>query len=403
MDLLSSLLVDDLSQVVKKGIRGWLNERGVLLAELLMNAEVIQAVGERNKQNAERDCVRWGGQDGSVLLMEQRVPLRKPRVRTKAGGGSSEVELETYNALNDKEFLNEQAAAKLLSGLSTRRFEKTLEKALHGRGIGRQTVSQRGIEEMTKQLVEFQNRSLDGVDILAVFMDGIGLGDMVYVAAVGIDGEGKRHVLGFEAGSTECSGVCRRLLSSLIERGVLREEGGILFVVDGGKGLRKAIREVFGKRAEVQRCTIHKKRNVEEKLPDSLKKEFREKFNAAYSKKTHRDAVKAFAELRDWLILKRRTGAANSLLEGQQEILTLHRLGISGKLQRSLCTSNCIESVFSAARYYTRNVKRWQKEEQMERWLAAGLLEAEKKLRRVPGYTQLTKLKEALGRVKKAQ
>ena len=401
MDVLSSLLVDDLSQIVQQGIRGWLNERGVLLAQLLMNAEVIQKVGERHKHNTERDCVRWGGQDGSVLLLEQRVPLSKPRVRTRGGG--SEVELGTYKALNDKEFLNEQAAAKLLSGLSTRRFEKTLEKTLRGRGIGRQTVSQRGIEEMTKQLEEFQHRSLAGVDILAVFIDGIGLGDMVYVAAVGIDSDGNRHVLGFEAGSTERSGVCRQLLSNLIERGILSEDGGILFVVDGGKGLRKAIHEVFGKRARVQRCTIHKKRNVEQKLPDFLQKEFREKFNAAYSKQTYKDAEKAFVGLRDWLVLKRRTGAANSLLEGQQEILTLHRLGISGTLQRSLCTTNCIESVFSAARYYTRNVKRWQKEEQMERWLAAGLLEAEKRLRRLPGYTQLKKLKEALGRVKKAQ
>jgi transposase-like protein len=390
MDVLSSLLVDDLSQIVQQGVRGWLNERGVLLAQLLMNAEVIQTVGERHKHNTERDCVRWGGQDGSVLLLEQRVPLSKPRVRTRGGG--SEVELGTYKALNDKEFLNEQAAAKLLSGLSTRRFEKTL-----------QTVSQRGIEEMTKQLEEFQHRSLAGVDILAVFIDGIGLGDMVYVAAVGIDSDGNRHVLGFEAGSTERSGVCRQLLSNLIERGILSEDGGIFFVVDGGKGLRKAIHEVFGKRARVQRCTIHKKRNVEQKLPDFLQKEFREKFNAAYSKQTYKDAEKAFVGLRDWLVLKRRTGAANSLLEGQQEILTLHRLGISGTLQRSLCTTNCIESVFSAARYYTRNVKRWQKEEQMERWLAAGLLEAEKRLRRLPGYTQLKKLKEALGRVKKAQ
>lgn len=401
MDLLSKLLVDDLTQIVSQGVRGWLHERGVLLVQLLMNAEVIQTVGERNKHNTDRDCVRWAYQAGSVLLLEQRVPVQKPRVRTK--GGHSEVELQTYKAMNEKEFLNEQAAAKLLSGLSTRRFEKTLEKTLHARGIGRQTISQRGIEEMTKQLEEFQHRSLAGVDILAVFMDGIGLGDMVYVAAIGIDAEGKRHVLGFEAGSTERSGVCRQLLSNLIERGILSEDGGILFVVDGGKGLRKAIHEVFGKRARVQRCTIHKKRNVEEKLPDFLQKEFREKFNAAYSKKTYKEAERGFVELRDWLILNRRSAAASSLLEGQQEILTLHRLEIGGTLRRSLCTTNCIESVFSAARYYTRNVKRWRQEEQMERWMAAGLLEAEKKLRRLPGYTQLKKLKEVLGRAKKAQ
>ena len=401
IDELSKVLVGDLTEIISHGVRGWLNERGVMLAQLLMNAEVTQIVGERGKHNPDRECVRWTGQPGSVLLLEQRVPLKKPRVRTK--GGASEVELETYEALNDKEFLNEQASAKLLSGLSTRRFEKTLEKHLRGRGIGRQTISQRGIDEMTKQLEEFENRSLEGLDIPVVFMDGIGLGEMIYVAAVGIDSSGKRHVLGFAPGSTECSGVCRQLLSKLIDRGILSEEGGILFIVDGGKGLRKAIREVFGKRACVQRCTIHKKRNVEKNLPLGMHQEFRHKFNAAYSKKTHKEAEKAFAELRDWLILDRRSAAASSLLEGLPEILTLHRLGITGILRKSLCTTNCIESLFSAARYYTRNVKRWRNEEQMERWLAAGLLEAEKKLRRLPGYTQLKTLAEALGRGKKSQ
>lgn len=394
VDLLSKLLVDDLPGIVANGVQGWLKDRGLLLAKLLLNAEVIKLVGERGKHNPERDTVRWGEQDGSVFLMEQRTPIGKPRVRTK--GGAVEVALQTYEALNDKQFLNEQAAAKLLSGLSVRRFEKTIDKMLNGRGIGRQTISERGIVEMSKQLEEFETRSLAGHEIVAVFMDGIHLAEDVYVAAVGISAEGTRHVLGFECGSTEQAGVCRSLLSRLIDRGVLNEAGGILFVVDGGKGLRKAIREVFGKRAHVQRCVLHKRRNVEDKLPQGMQEEFRHKFNAAYNKKTYEEAQTAFVELRDWLISKRRPGAANSLLEGQLEILTLHRLGISGILKKSLCTTNCIESVFSAARYYLRNVKRWQGEDQMNRWIASGLLEAERNLRRVPGYTQIKKLINAL-------
>jgi len=393
-DTLSKILVRDLTEIVAKGVRGWLNEHLLMLAELLLNAEVLEKAGDRYARNPDKDCSRWGTQEGSVMLMEQRVPIDKPRVRTK--GGSSEVELEMYEHLNDKEFLNEQAAAKMLSGTSTRRFEKTLDKMLRGRGVGRQTISERAIAEMSKKLDEFRTRSLSHVDIAVVFMDGIHLGDTVYVAAVGIDTTGKRHVLDFEPGSTETSTVCRALLRNLLEREILKEESSYLFVVDGGSGIKKAIKEVFGKRAKVQRCTVHKKRNVKDKLPKKEQEEFLQKFNAAYNKQSHKEAEAAFIQLQKELILKRRTAAANSLTEGLNEILTLHRLGINGALRKSLNSTNCIESVFSAARYYSRNVKRWRKEEQMERWMAAGLLEAETRLRRVPGYTNMKKLIKAL-------
>jgi len=393
-DKITELLGLDSRAVVKVGVEEYLKELLLLAAELLVNTEVEERAGRRNERNGDRVCSRWGKQDGSVMLMEQRVPMKKPRLRT--GRNGTEVELETYKQLNGKELLNKAAGEKLLSGLSTRRFEKTVEEFVDSRGIGRQTISRRGIGEMSKRLEEFQKRSLAGLDILVVFVDGVHLSETVYVTAVGVDKDGNKHVLGFEPGSTESSGVCRSLMSNLMEREILKEDEGLLFVVDGGKGLKKAIREVFGKGAQVQRCTIHKKRNVEEKLPKKEQKEFREKFNAAYNKKTYKEAEKAFTELRAELLLRHRGAAANSLTEGLTEILTLHKLGIDGTLRRSLSTTNSIESIFSAARYYTRNVKRWQKEEQMERWLASGLLEAEKNLRKIPGYTTLKTLKAAL-------
>ena len=254
---------------------------------------------------------------------------------------------------------------------------------------------------MAKQLAEFQTRSFKGTEFVTIFMDGIGLGERICVAAVGMDKNGKKHVLGFEQGSTENSGTCRKVLSNLIDRGILEADGGYLFVIDGGKGLLKAIKEVFGNRAEVQRCTEHKKRNVEDQLPKQLHKWFRQKFAAAFSKRSHKEAENAFVKLRRELEKAGYSKAAQSLLEGSTQILTLHKLGITGALRRSLCTTNSIESLFSAGRYYMRNVKRWRNEEQRDRWLATGLLEAERNLRSVPGYTQIQKLREALTRTTK--
>lgn len=396
LEYLSKFLVDDLADILRTGVREWLFERSNWLAEILLAAEVEEVVGGRNEQNPERDCVRWGRQKGSVLIGEQRIPIRKPRVRTKGGG--SEIELETYKALNEKDFLNEQAAAKLLSGVSTRRFVETLENGLNAKGVSRQVISERAAAAMGKRLEYFETRTLEGIELLAVFIDGIHMGDDVYVAAMGMDTSGQKHILGFEPGCTEGSVTCRALIRSLIERGFLKAEENYLFVVDGGKALKKAIKSIFGKRAQVQRCIVHKKRNVTAKLPKKMHDWFLGKFNAAYSKTTHKEAERAFDQLRRDLLVQRRQGAANSLLEGLQDLLTLHRLGINGRLRKSLYSTNSIESIFSAARYYTRNVKRWQGEEQSSAWLAAGLLEAEDSLRRVPGYTQINKLKQVLGR-----
>jgi putative transposase len=397
-EILTQLLDLDSGAIVRGSVHEYLHELLQFTAELVLNNEVIELVGERYRHNAERDCQRWGSQKGSILLLGQRVPVEKPRVVTTGG---SEVELKTYKALKSPEMMNEAAARRLVTGVSTRRYPKTVEKLLRGRGIGRQTISRRGAEEMARQLAEFQTRSFEGTEFVTIFMDGIGLGERICVAAVGMDKNGKKHVLGFEQGSTENAGTCRRLLSGLIDRGILEADGGYLFVIDGGKGLLKAINEVFGNRVEVQRCTEHKKRNVEDQLPKHMHKEFRQKFAAAFSKKTLMEAESAFVKLRRELEKAGYKKAAASLLEGSTQILTLHKLGITGALRRSLCTTNAIESLFSAGRYYTRNVKRWRNEEQMDRWLAAGLMEAERNLRSVPGYTQIGRLKEALKKTPK--
>lgn len=391
LDKLTELLDIDLGKVLESGLRETMHDYLKLFAQLLLNQETIELVGQRSERNPNRTAQRWGSQPGVAALLEQKVTIDKPRVRT-AGKNGSEIQLKTYEALTDSSFLNEQAGVKLLCGLSTRNVPKALESILDGRGISRQSISNRGIEEMTKQLNFFKSRSFGKTDFVAIFIDGVGLADRLFVTAVGVDKTGAKHVLGFEQGSTENSGICRSLLSNLIERGVLNAEGGHLFAIDGGKGLHKAIKDVFGQTVEIQRCTQHKKRNVLDKLPKQMHKTFTQKFAAAYSKKTYKGALAAFEKLRRELEMAGCNSAAVSLVEGNLELLTLHRLKIDGVLRKSLCTTNIIESLFSNARYQTRNVKRWRKEEQMERWLAASLLKAEKALRRVPGYTQMPKL-----------
>lgn len=394
-DTLTQLLNFDRKSMVKEGLQQSVVNMLALFAELLINDEVLELAGPRHSRSKERTVSRWGSQAGSIKLLEQSVPIDKPRLRA-GGRAGSDIELSSYKELNDSEFLNEKAAATLLAGLSTRNTKKALTEVLNGRGTGRQTISARGLSEMTRQLELFKSRRLDNTDIVTVFIDGVGLADRLFVTALGLDKTGKKIVLDFEHGSTENSGICRKLLSNLIDRGILHETGGVLFIIDGGKGIRKAIKDVFGTTVEVQRCTEHKRRNVKDELPKEAQKNFSQKYSAAINKPTWKTAQNALARLKAELELKGHKSAATSLLEGGSELLTIHRLGVTGALRRSLLSTNCIESMFSTARYLTRNVKRWQKEEQMERWLAASLLLAEKNMRRLPGYTQMPKLVSAL-------
>ena len=394
-DTLTKQLDFDRKAMVEAGLHDSLHNMLALIAELFINDEVLEVAGDRYARCNNRTVSRWGTQPGSIKLLEQSVAINKPRLRA-GGKDGAEIEIAAYKQLNEPDFLNEKAAAKLLSGLSTRNTEKAITELFNGRGTGRQTISTRGIREMTRQLEHFKARRLDNTDIAVVFIDGVGLADRLFVTALGLDRSGKKIVLDFEQGSTENSGICRKLLSNLIDRGILHETGGVLFVIDGGKGIRKAIREVFGNSVAVQRCTEHKRRNVKEKLPKHAQSNFSQKFSAAINKKTCKAAQNALARLKSDLELKGYKSAAVSLLEGGSELVTIHRLQVNGALRRSLLSTNCIESMFSTARYLTRNVKRWSKEEQMERWLAASLLQAEKTMRRLPGYTQMPKLIVAL-------
>lgn len=392
LEALSNQLQIDLKTIVEKGVGAALQEFALLFIDLLIETEVQEKSGKRYQHDEEREVTRWGKQKGAVYAMGQKLPILRQRLRSKAG----EVELESYKALNDKTLLNEENIANMMAGVSTRKLSTTVETLVRERGVGRMSVSRRGVAVMSQQLDYFKTRTLADKDIVVIFIDGINVGERLHVAAVGVDRCGKKHLLGFHQGATENSGVCKALIADLVQRG-LKEEGEYLFVVDGGKGLAKAIKEFFGARTLIQRCLVHKIRNLHDYLPKSLHTEWTHRMHGAFNQNTYKAAEKAFDLMRRELLLIS-PSAANSLIDGLQELLTLHRLGIKGVLRKSLCTTNSIESIFASARYYTRNVKRWRTEEQMERWLATGLLEAEKKLKKIPGYTQLPALRRAIAK-----
>jgi transposase-like protein len=391
-DHVSELLDIDVREFIRTGVNEYLSRALQFFAEMLMASEVQEKAGKRYARDTDKTCARWGSQDSSAFVLGQRMPIDKPRLRT--ADGKAEIPLETAEALTDPKTLDENAGKRLLIGVSTRRYVDTVDGLIQERGIGRQSISRKGAEYMAKKLEEFQARSLKQLDLVCIFVDGIHIDGTVHVVALGVDVQGKKHVLGMMPGETEDHIICCDLLANLIERG-LTEVGGLLFVIDGGKGLRKAIRKFYGKRVAVQRCIIHKIRNLESHTPKHMHQELRHKFQAAFAMESLVDAETAFDQLRRELSIIR-PSAEKSLLEGLAEVLTLHRLSVTGALRKSLCTTNSIESIFSTARFYSRNVKRWRGEKQAQRWLAAGLLEAETKLKPVNGYTRLKDLQKNL-------
>jgi putative transposase len=321
-----------------------------------------------------------------------KEPIEKPRVRT--ADGKHEIDLETYSRFSRTEPLSDNALALVGSGVSTRRFHKTVRAELRHQGISKSAVSRRVIAATHKSLQQFLQRSLAGKKFVALLIDGVRLGKTMVIAAIGVDKSGLKHVLGWQLGSSESAVCCRDLLRKLIAQG-LDCERDYLFVLDGSKALKAAVQEHFGMSATIQRCQEHKIRDVEGYLPGKYKKRFRVLLQAAFNEPTYKHASDRLQKIRSQL-LSISEPAANSLTEGLEHTLTLHRLGITGGVRQSLRTTNIIESAFSRLRDKTRNVSNWSDCEQVERWLAFGLSHAEQGFRRLPGYRQLSRLERQI-------
>jgi putative transposase len=364
----------------------------------LMEEEVEEVVGPKGRHDHHRAAVRHGHEDGEVTLGGRRVAVRRPRARTV--DGESEVSLGTYEHFADRDPLQRVVLERMLAGVSTRRYPRTQEPVgeeieTRSRSTSKSAVSRTFVERTRESLAELMSRDLADMRLAVMMLDGIELKGRTNIVALGITTQGVKVPLGLWEGSTENATVATALLSDLVERG-LDPEQGILFVLDGGKALRKAVRAVFGE-VPVQRCIRHKERNVMGHLPERDRPAVKARLRRAWVETDHARALEQLEVLAGELD-RTHPGAAGSLREGMKETLTVTRLGIRGKLKRTLESTNACESMIEIVRRTQRNVKHWSSGEMGLRWTAAGMLEAEHQFRKVIGHTDLAKLAVAIER-----
>ncbi len=366
-------------------------EAGLRIVHGILEDEVTRRVGPPHRPDPAATAVRWGRQPGYVVYGGQKIPLRRPRVRTRDG---EEVELDSYSKLQQDGRMQRAVAERVVCGLSTRKYRRAVQSVLKGYGIAKSSVSRQFVRATAEQLRELCERRLDDRKLVALLIDGIAVAEQTLIVALGVEESGTKHVLGLWQGATENATVCRALLEDLVERG-LNPQRRYLFVLDGSKALRAAVEKVFGERAEVQRCQLHKRRNVKDHLPEGCRADYDRQLRNAYALSDY-DQAKAALEKLFRQLERINPSAARSLEEGMEETLTLHRLGVGPLLRRSLSSTNLIESCLSTVRHVARNVKRWQGGDHIARWTAAGLLEAERKFRKVRGYRELKELAQKL-------
>jgi len=366
---------------------------GLEAVQELLRQEVTALAGARYQRSAGVPGYgRWGSQPGSVYLADQKVAIRVPRVRDIRR--DQEVPLTTYQGLRQPRRAEEAALRKVLKGLSCRSYEACVEPVAETFGLTASSLSRRFKRASARKLAELQERDLSGYDLVGLFLDGKTFGDDEMVIALGVTLSGEKAVLGFVQTATENEAVCTSFLRSLAERG-LKYDHGLLVVMDGAKGLRKAVDKVFGKKAAVQRCQWHKRQNVLGYLPSGLQSVFKRKLSTAYEKPTYAAAKAALKRIRAELA-EVNASAAASLDEGLEETLTLHRLGLFKELGRSFKTTNCIENLNALIGQRTDKVDCWRNADQKHRWLATTLLDIEPRLRKVSGYQALPRLRAAL-------
>jgi putative transposase len=383
----------------KEGLLALAVSAGLAVLHETMEWEVERVVGPKGRHDGDRIAKRHGHSGGEVTLGGRRVPVSRPRVRT--ADDTAEIGLESYQEFADRDLLEQVMLERMLAGVSTRRSGRVAEPVgeqteQDARSTSKSAVSRAFVARTRTALEELLGRDLSGLELAVVMIEGIDLAATTHVVALGITTDGTKVPLSLREGSTENAIVATALLSDLVDRG-LRLSEQQLFVLDGAKALRKAVRQVAGERALVHRCHIHKARNVCDHLPERERPWVRAKLRAAWSDPSHPDALASLQALAGQLA-KVHPDAAGSLREGMEETLTLTRLGVTGALRRTLCSTNPIESMFDTVRTTQRNVKRWQDGDMRLRWTAAAMAQAQQGFRRVKGHRDLPKLAAAIRR-----
>jgi putative transposase len=358
---------------------------------LVLSAE--QIAGPRTPGKARGD-IRWhGSQPGTIALADRKVKVQRPRLRHKTEG---EVAVPAYEAMRQDKEVGKRMLSTMMRGVSTREYHEVLPQMASTVGVSRSAVSRQAIEASTEQLKQLQERHWDTTEILVIYIDGQRFGEHLIISAVGVDIEGKKHILGLAAGATENAAAVKGLLTHLREHG-LPTDRKYLFVIDGAKALRAAIEDVFGSGQPVQRCRNHKLRNVADELPKEQQGQAMSMMRAAFRSKSADEGEKRLEQLARFLEHDYES-AAQSLREGMTEMFTLQRLDIPPSLHKCLATTNIIESPHSGVENRTHKVTRWRSQEMVERWVASAWLLTERHFRKVIGHRDLWALAGILGR-----
>lgn len=373
----------------KKALDGCMLEMGRILGEAIMDWDRQQTAGK--DYEPEKGYEKWGWQKGSIYLGKQKVKVHHPRLRKN---GTERV-LGSYERMKNPEEFSEELLMQAMRGISARKYRETVTEAGEHFGISPTSVSSRLIEATGRKLKELQDRRLDDFELFAVFLDTVHRGGEAFVVALGVDIHGTKRGLGFWQGATENKDVARALFWDLENRG-LKIDRSVLFVTDGGLGIIRMLKDRFGSDLIHQRCTIHKDRNIQHHLPKRYRKEAHQRFRNALALNDYKDAKVEMNNFEVWL-REINESAADSLLEAQEELLTLHRLKVPHLLRKLLHSTNPIESLFSQVRHCEKNIKHYRSSKMSQRWLAAVVLHAEATFRTVKGFQDI---KTVMARIK---